>query len=307
MIHSGPLRLWLFPPDSPNLAAPISDGPQRRLEDDMSTSSPPRPGGVILSAPRPLTCRKKSGEPYRRHEGVEAEISAALTVGPIAWLGPDGRPKAKWRLETLVHLVRSRVAAGDDRVVGALMAEFLSRAKPIVDSRAQGYGLADTEEIEIEVSDGVVDLIMAQAPTRMSEYLEVDAYSVLRQRTDRAVLKRRDLPKARDFRAAQPDDEVGWSPVVENLPDGGLDPLAHLLEAEDASGGGRVRSLLRAVKDPRHRKAFILHKLRGWPYTSPDPNTPTLCSHFAPIGERQIRNWINTAIAQMRGAHGDEA
>lgn len=254
-----------------------------------------------------MTCRKKSGTPYARHEGVEAEIAAALAIGSPAWLTAEGRPTAKWRLETLVHLIRLSAAAGDGHIVGALTAEFLARAKPTIESRAQGYGLADSEAIEIEVGDTLVDLIMAPTPTRMSEYLEVDAVTMIRQRTDRAVLQRGDLPKARDFRAAQPDDEGGWSPVVEALPDPGLDPLAHLLEAEAAAGSGLLRRLLRAVKDARHRKAFILHKLRGWPYTSPDPNTPTLCSQFAPTGERQIRNWINTAIAQMRAAHGDEA
>ncbi len=272
----------------------------------MSTSSPLQPGGAALPAAAALTCSSKTGKPYCRHDAVEVEISAALAVDPQHWLEANGRPK-RWRLETLVHLIRLRAAASDGHMLGVLLAEFLARAKPTIDSRAQGYGLADSEAIEIEVGDALVDLILAPAPTRMSEYLEVDARTMIRQRTDRAVAQRTDLPKARHFLATETDDDGGQSSTVEGLPDPSLDPLEHLLESEAAASKGLVRRLLRAVKDPRHRKAFILHKLRGWPYASPDADVPTLCSHFAPVGERQIRNWITTAIAQMRAAHGVEA
>lgn len=39
-----------------------------------------------------------------------------------------------------------------------------------------------------------------------------------------------------------------------------------------------------------------------------DPDgVPTLCEKFKPVSERQIRNWINAAIEQMREAHGEES
>lgn len=269
----------------------------------MNTSSPLEPRGAAPPAAAPLTCSTKSGAPYRRRDTVETQISAALVLDPEHWRHPDRR-RGPWRLETLVHLIRLRAAAGDGHTVGALVAEVLARAKPTIDRRAQGYGLADGEEIEIEVGDAIVDLILAPVPTRMSEYLEVDARTMIAQRTDRVVLARKDLPKAHRFLTTEADDDGGWSPTVERLPDTALDPLEHLLDAEAPSSDARVRRLLRAVTDPRHRKAFILRKLRGWPYTDPDPAIPTLCSHFAPIGERQIRKWIATAIDQMRAAHG---
>jgi len=269
----------------------------------MSTSSPPEPRGAAPPAAAPLTSCTKTGKPYRRHVSVETEISGALAIDPEHWRDPHRRPGA-WRLETLVHLIRLRAVAGDGHAVGVLIAEFLARAKRTIDSRAQGYGLADSEAIELEVGDALVDLIHAPAPTRMSDYLEVDARTIIRQRTDRVVLGRKDLPKAHRFLTTDADDDGGWSPAVERLPDTALDPLQHLLEAEAPSSDARVRRLLRAVKDPRHRKAFILQKLRGWPYDSPDPAVPTLCGLFAPVGERQIRKWIATAIAQMRAAHG---
>lgn len=269
----------------------------------MNTSSPPQTGGAAPPAAAPLTCSTKSGAPYRRRDAVEMQISAALALDPQHWRDPDRRP-GPWRLETLVYLIRLRATAGDGHSVGALVAEFLAQAKRTMDRRAQGYGLADSEAIEIEVGDALVDLILAPVPTRMSEYLEVDARTMIAQRTDRVVLARRDLPKAHRFLTTEADDDGGWSPTVERLPDTALDPLEHLLEAEAPSSDTRVRRLLRAVTDPRHRKAFILKKLRGWPYDSPDSTVPTLCAHFAPVGERQIRKWIATAIAQMRAAHG---
>jgi hypothetical protein len=105
------------------------------------------------------------------------QCSAALAVDPEHWRDPDRRPDG-WRLETLIHLVRLRAAAGDGHTVGVLVAEFLARAKRTIDSRAQGYGLADSEAIEMEVGD---------------------ARTIIRQRADRAVLQRKDLPKAHHF------------------------------------------------------------------------------------------------------------
>jgi hypothetical protein len=49
----------------------------------------------------PLTCCQKSGEPYTRHDGVEAEIARALGMSHTVC-------DQIWRIETLVHLIRLR-------------------------------------------------------------------------------------------------------------------------------------------------------------------------------------------------------
>lgn len=275
---------------------PISDGPEGRLEPSMSKL----PSGPTQDEPPPtvaLTCRTKAGEPYCRHQSVEAEISAARRQPHNQW------PSREWRLETLAHLIRLRSHDNDPEVLGRLTHTFLERVKPIVDRWSRGYGTADSEEIQIEVSNRLGDLLMQPIPTRTSEYLEVDAATVIKQITLRA--KGKDRPKANAFQSADRDEEGFHTSTVERLADGGLDPLEHLLAKTEAKAGGPLR-LLHAITDPRHREAFILREFYDWPVKDAPPGVPTLCSRFK-VSDRQIRNWIKIAIDQMRAAHGAES
>jgi hypothetical protein len=245
----------------------------------------------------PLTCCYKTGEPYTRHDGVEAEISGALRLPREEW------PRRQWRLETLAHLVRLCANDNDPELFGRLTHSFLNGAKPIVDRWSRGYGTADTDEIQIEVANRLGDLLMQAPPTRISEYLEIDAATVIKQVTLRVSGK--DRPKASAFRSADRDEEGAYTPTVEGLVAEDLDPLEHLLAKIDAENGGVFR-LLDAVTDPRHREAFILSKLYNWPLKDAPAGVPTLCSRFNK-SDRQIRTWIKTAIDQMRAAHGADS
>lgn len=244
----------------------------------------------------PLTCCRKTGKAYTRHDGVEAELAAALALSPAEW--PDGR----WRLETLAHLIRLRARDNDTTLLGRLTFAFLEQAKPVVDRWSRGFGTADSEEIQIEVANALGDLLMAAVPSRASEYLEIDAATKIKQITLRVTGK--DRPKASCFRSADPDDDGGYSPRVERLVSEDLDPAGHLLAKAEAEVGGPLR-LLNAVTDPRHREAFILSELNGWPLKKGPEGVPTLCERFDK-SDRQIRNWIDKAIEQMRAAHGAE-
>lgn len=259
------------------------------------------PSGAIQDEPppkaAPLTLCTKAGEAYRRHSAVEAEIAVALGLPYDQW------PGRRWRLETLAHLVRLRLRDNDPKVFGSLAHAFLERAKPIVNRWSRGYGTADTEEIQIEVANRLGDLLWQTALTRTSEYLEVDAATVIKQLTLRSVGK--DRPKAGAFRSADMDEDGVYTPTVEGLASTGLDPLDHLLAKAEAENGGPLR-LLDAITDARHREAFILRVIYKWPLKDAPPSVLTLCSKFNK-GERQIRNWITTAIDQMRAAHGVES
>ena len=268
----------------------------------MSEPATEETGDEPPLGPAPLTCHALTGEPYLRHPPVEAEIREALAIAPEDWVGSTGRSPL-WRLETLVHLIRLRARDNDNRLLGALTFAFLEAAKPTVERWSRGFGPADTEVIEGLVGDRLVALVLAELPTRTSEYLEIDAKTVIKQATLRVVSTFKDQPKAHAFKTAVQGEDGTLSLLVENLPGGGLDPLEHLLAKESSQERGVFRRLLLAVTDPRHREAFILRKLRNWPYSNPDPAVPTLESRFG-IGERQIRTRINTAIAQMRAAHG---
>jgi hypothetical protein len=245
----------------------------------------------------PLTCRKKTGEPYTRHREVEVQIAEALTLPISEW------PAREWRLETLVHLIRLRACDNDRAVLGKLTMAFLEKAKPTVDRSSRGFGVADTEEIQIGVANGLGDLVMQAEPTRTSEYLEIDAVKIIRQVTFRVTGTVR--PRASALLAANQDEDGNYVPAVDQLASEGLDPAAHLLEQEAEAQGGVWRHL-NAIADPRHREAFILMKIYDWPLKDGPPGVPTLCQRFG-MSDRQIRNWINTAIDQMRAAHGAES
>lgn len=239
-----------------------------------------------------LTCLTKEGEPYRRHQGVEEEIATALQMPYREWTGQ------RWRLETLAHLIRLRARDNDLDVLGRLTLAFLEQAKPVVDRWSRGYGPADTEEIQIEVSNQLGDLLMKEAPTRTSEYLEVDAATVIKQVTLRIAGK--DRSKA--FSVKSIDDETS---TFEPPPSEALNPLERLLENEEAKKGGLLR-FLNAITDPRHRDAFILRVMYDWPVKDAPPGVPTLCSRFSK-SDRQIRNWLKKATEQVRAAHGAES
>lgn len=246
----------------------------------------------------PLTCVSKTGEPYTRHREVEAQIAEALNLPISEWVARE------WRLETLVHLIRLRGRDNDRTVLGKLTLALLEKAKPAVDRSSRGFGVADTEEIHIKVANKLGDLLMQAVPTRTSEYLEIDALTVIKQVTYGVTGKAR--PKASAFSTADRDEDGNYTPSVDRLASEDLDPAAHLLEQEAAAQGG-VWRYLDAITDPRHREAFILMKLRDWPLKDGPPGVPTLCDRYD-MGERQIRNWINKAIEQMRAAaHGAES
>jgi hypothetical protein len=246
----------------------------------------------------PLTCCRKSGEPYTRHEGVEAEIAHALGMSHTVWCDQV------WRIETLVHLIRLRRRDNDPHVLGMLTYQFFEQVKPIVDRWSRGYGTADSEEIQIAVANELGNLLNEAPPSRTAEYLEVDAATIVKQATLRAIGP--DRPKAREFQSADRDEDGRYTQTVDRLGSEAPNPVEQLLAKAEEEAGGALR-YLNAVTDPRHREAFILRHIYNWPLKDGPDGAPTLCERFKPVSDRQIRNWINTAIKQMRAAHGAES
>lgn len=264
----------------------------------MSPRSPTQSQEEEPPGTAPLTCVSKTGEPYTRHREVEVQIAEALKLPISEWTARE------WRLETLVHLIRLRGRDNDQAVLGKLTLAFLQKAKPVVDRNSRGFGVADTEEIQIKVADKLGDLLMQAVPTRTSEYLEIDAVTVIKQVTYAVTGKSR--PKASAFFTADRNEDGNYTPAVDRLASEDLDPAAHLLEQEAAALGGAWR-YLDAITDARHREAFILMRLYNWPLGDGPPGVPTLCRRYGKSA-RQIRNWINKAIEQMReAAHGAES
>jgi hypothetical protein len=245
----------------------------------------------------PLTRFRKSGEPYARHEAVEDEIARGLGMPHTVWCDQS------WRIETLVHLIRLRMHDNDPHVLGMLTYQFLEHVKPIVDRWSRGYGTADSEEIQIAVANELGVLLNEVPPSRTAEYLEIDAATIVKQATLRAIGS--DRPKAREFQSADHDGDGQYTQTVDRLASEAPNPVEQLLAKAEEEVGGALR-YLNAVTDPRHREAFILRHLYNWPLKDSPDGAPTLCERFK-MSDRQIRNWINTAIEQMRAAHGAES
>lgn len=259
------------------------------------------PAAAAANVP-PLTCCGANGEPpFDRFTDVQREIAVLLSLSPECW--PEQVEKGT-RLcdETLVHLVR-RLRAQDNKArLGPILQILMDRTARIVEHWAQGLSAAQLEGIETVVTVSIVGRLLSPEITRSSEYLEASYSTAVKNLTLKEVDKVR---RRRDVDRPQPD--------VFNDDGARLDPVAMIVDerpdALDALIASRehhptIRELLRAVTDVRHRRAFILRKLRNWPYQPGIPPKPCLCTTFDK-SERQIRSWIATAKDQMRKAYGD--
>lgn len=246
--------------------------------------------------PRPLTQSARDGRRYIRHEDVEDEIRTALAAEPASWA------PGSLKNETLVHLIRSlRWRDEMANILGRLFDQLGRRVVVIVGDYSKGFPKSVREEIHEHVSHEVVKLVLAETPTRKSDFLEVEFKKVVKGLTLNEADKRRRQPRPHQFMPVANDPDSLADQGTE-LPDDGPGP-------EEIAESREVNDLLRAkidsIADPRHREAVVLYYLQGWPITDQDPTKPTLCNYFH-ISERQIRNWIQRALAEMRKAMGDE-
>ncbi|RUL81892.1 RNA polymerase sigma factor [Tautonia sociabilis] len=260
----------------------------------------------------PLTQARLDGTPYRRRADVEAQIRRALADDPSGWpAAATAAVDSGTRLssEALIHLIRILRSRGERTVFGQLVQEVGKRIAGIAKSSAKGFDRTTTEEIVLKVGVDVVELILAETPTRQSEFLEVAFRLAVERRFLNEVESRKEDPRPHQFAAPTPDgawSSGGSSHPAESVPDDGPSPEESAIEAEERRLAPEVlRRCLNAISDPRHREAVILHHLRGWPITDKDPSKPSLCSHFE-LSDRQIRKWMERSFTQMRGAMGDE-
>ena len=87
--------------------------------------------------------------------------------------------------------------------------------KPIVDRWSRGYGTADSQEIQIAVANELGDLLNKVPPSRTAEYLEIDAATIVKQATLRAIGPYR--PKAREFQSTDRDEDGQYTQTVDRL------------------------------------------------------------------------------------------
>ncbi len=246
------------------------------------------------------TCLK-TGTAYTRRADVEAEIRAALQLPVEQWL--DHAPlRGGWKNETRVHLLRRLRGGRQDALFGEMLHRLMRRIAPMVEKWSRGFLQVDLESIQTTVGERIVERILDAKVTRTSEFVEVSLSTVVKRETLKEVDRRRVRSNIN-----------GTAPDVRNPEGELLDPVANVredrpdpLQALIIKNRPRLREILKAVKDPRHRLAFILFEVRDWPYHARNPGEPCLCSKFN-LSERQIRTWIGKARADMLKFLGDQS
>ncbi len=208
--------------------------------------------------------------------------------------------------EALVFLIR-QIRDGDRDLFGRLVHEVGSRSLRIAEHWAQGFDRDTTDEIVWQVEKEIVDLVLAETPSRQSDFLEMAFGTAVERRTINTVEKRRQFPRPlRTHSETITDETTEPEAPTELVPDDRPGPEEIVVQLEDeARRPELIRKALAAVKDPRHVEAVIMRHVHGWPITDKDPTKPTLARHFAKSG-RQIQNWINETLEAMRAAIGDK-
>jgi hypothetical protein len=258
----------------------------------MSSIQPSVGRGQKPSIPR-LISSTEDGKPYERRPDVEINIGAAMSLPRADWI----RMAPDCQAEVLVFLIR-QLDSTETPLFGILVNELLARIINTARKWSKGFDTTNTEEILIRVEREIIELLLADPPTRRSEYLEIAFTDAVKKRTLNAVSKCKTSPlyRAKDVNdTSEALEPVDQNPVPENV----------LLALESrARRPELIRKAYAAVKDQRHLEAVILRYVHNWTITDNDPDTPTLAKLYGKSG-RQIQNWISAALKAMRAALGE--
>jgi hypothetical protein len=251
----------------------------------------------------PLTCIGRNGHPYKRRIEVEEEIVRALAFPPAQW---EEMAKRGLSSEALVFLIRS-IRNTDRDVAGRLIKELNHRILRTAKRWCRGFDRLTTESILLAVEQKVIDLLLASVPTASSEYLEAVFDRKVKQYTLNEIdrISEHTVVPASSLRIGA--DEEDPEQLHERIEDDAPNPEQLLIEVQESIRRAQnLPKALAAIRDPRHRKAVLLHHVRGWPLSSQDPSTPSLARLFNK-SPRQIHNWIKAALKDMRGILEEES
>lgn len=250
--------------------------------------TPEKPPVVIP----PLTSRNDDGQLYTRHEAVEEELVSVLPLGPVEWL----KRKSRLKSESLVFLNRY-IRRKDDETAGRIQEELSHRTLGMAKRWIYGIYKEATEFILSEVEAEIAVLLLAEVPSRQSEYLEIGFGQTVYRHTLNAIARFKNTPLAHQGKVVQEAyDENGGMEIerpVELVPDDDAGSETKVLWAD------WLEKALKFVTNPKHREAIILRYLQEWPITSKDPEESCLTRHFK-LSARQIQTWIDAALRQMK-------
>lgn len=260
---------------------------------------------------RPLTRSTRAGEPYVRPPEVESQLELLLGASANEQLtraAETNKESPRYvRDECLVYLIRDAWVAGDSARYSTLTEQLLRRSARGIQHNLRTLGVAPGDEKDVygEVISGMMSAILDDGGAG-------DFYQARFRRALRfLVLSVYDKYARRQKRARREDDL--------DTPLGGDDMKAEdgvTLEErlpEDAEVAARIeqrlliREALAAIRDPRHREAFVLHYYDDWPIETKDPLDPSVSRHLG-VTPRTVNNWLREAERDMtawRSAKGN--
>jgi hypothetical protein len=194
-----------------------------------SSNPPPKESAASHYAVPPLTHCTTKGKAYTRHVDVEEEIVRLLSEARSTWVANG------LKSETIVHLLRRLRAECDLETFGKLFEHLDKRIVRIVEDNAKGFDSVTTEEIAIKVGERIIQRILADPPTRSTEFLEIAFRQAVKRVTLNEVESRSNDPKLHQF--ADPDGTDDGSGdytagTISSVKDEELSPQEGLVEAE---------------------------------------------------------------------------
>lgn len=257
---------------------------------------------------RPLTRSTKAGSPYVRPPEVEAQLNVLLGEPTAEQLArakctDKGSPRFL-KDECLVYLIREAWLAEDLALYSDLSHQLIERCTPRIRRSLRLLGVAhgDMHDVHGDVITGMITAILDdegagdfyQARFRRAlRFLTLKVHARYERQHERLLSENR-LNASRD--SEDEDQEAGSLEERVHQPGNVADDAVQRLE---------IREALAAIRDPRHRQAFVLHHYDDWVIETQDPLMPSISGHFK-VTPRTVNNWLRAAerdLADWRTAN----
>ena len=256
---------------------------------------------------RPLTHLNQDGEVYERTEEVNGQIRAALALetGPMLKRARIRSHKASGYLreECLIYLIREYLQRGAERIAKRLSEILYRRCAKSVNERLRALGPQHVDDAFNDVMKGMYERINDLENDR-GDYFQVRfwvALKALAVKTFGRYVKRLEREKTNE----QASTRLGVIPGTEGDENERPDPLGAVedptIPVEDLP---ELKEGLNAIKDLRHRSAFVLRYFGSMQTESEDPDEPTISKYFEKT-PRTIRNWLKQAEKDLERWRGE--
>jgi hypothetical protein len=252
----------------------------------------------------PLVQRNEAGQLYLRSAAVESQIRTALLLSRtelIARSRISERDSPQFlQEECLVYLVRNAYLRNDVDGLNTATEALLRRCMRGIGASFFSLGVApqDIDDLaadliqmlitDITSADGRGDFYQVRfRPALRGDLLNVFDRYVRRIRHEQHHVSLSD-PAHGDSEAGDHEDGTALQEIIS----------ARERVADDVEGRLLIAEALEAIRDQKHREAFVLYHLEGWQVEAKDPADPSISGRFR-VTPRTVRTWLRTAESDV--------